>query len=122
MATKRILIVEDNEKNLKLLRDILQHAGYQVFEAIDAETGISMAEEEPPDFILMDIQLPGMNGLEALKLIKSKPGLANIPVAAVTASVMTHDEARMKDEGFDYFIPKPVEVRKLLDLVKQILQ
>jgi CheY-like chemotaxis protein len=85
-------------------------------------TGISMAEEEPPDFILMDIQLPGMNGLEALKLIKSKPGLANIPVAAVTASVMTHDEARMKDEGFDYFIPKPVEVRKLLDLVKQILQ
>jgi two-component system, cell cycle response regulator DivK len=122
MTTKRILIVEDNAKNLKLLRDVLQHVGYQVFEANDAETGISMAKEDPPDFILMDIQLPGMNGIEALKLIKSNPALTSIPIAAVTASVMTHDEARMKNEGFDYFIPKPVEVRKLLDLVKQVLQ
>ena len=122
MTTKRILIVEDNEKNLKLLRDVLQHAGYRILEANDAETGISMAEREPPDFILMDIQLPGMNGVEALKLIKSNPELAKIPIAAVTASVMTHDEARMKDEGFDYFIPKPVEIRKLLDLIRRILQ
>lgn len=117
-----ILIVEDNEKNLKLVRDVLQVKGYETLEAGTAEEGIQLARERAPDLILMDIQLPGMNGIEALKALRAEPVTAGIPVVAVTASVMQQDRQQIMRAGFDGFIEKPINLRGLLDTVQQALQ
>jgi two-component system cell cycle response regulator DivK len=116
-----ILIVEDNEKNLKLVRDVLQVKGYETLEAGTAEDGLQIARERVPDLILMDIQLPGMNGIEALKALRAEPVTAGIPVVAVTASVMQQDRQRIMHAGFDGFIEKPIKLRGLLDTVQQAL-
>ncbi len=112
-----ILIVEDNEKNMKLVRDILQAKGYQTLEAGTAEEGIKLALERIPDLVLMDIQLPGMNGMEALKVLRAEPSTAQIPVVAITASVMTQNRQQIMDTGFNGFIEKPINLKEFLATV-----
>jgi two-component system cell cycle response regulator DivK len=116
-----ILIVEDNEKNLKLVRDILQVKGYATIEAGTAEDGIRLAGERKPDLVLMDIQLPGMNGIEALKVLRADPALAAIPVIAVTASVMQQDRNLITQAGFDGYIGKPLNLKEFLEAVRAML-
>jgi len=116
-----ILIVEDNEKNLKLLRDVLQVKGYETVDAGTAEDGLRLARERKPKLILMDIQLPGMSGVDALKALRAEPETAGIPVVAVTASVMQQDRQQIMRAGFDGFIEKPISLRKLLETVQQAL-
>jgi two-component system cell cycle response regulator DivK len=113
-----ILIVEDNEKNMKLVRDILQAKGYQTLEAVNAEDGVKLAAERNPDLVLMDIQLPGMNGMEALKVLRADPVTEAIPVVAITASVMTQDRQKIMDSGFNGFIEKPINLREFLATVQ----
>ncbi len=117
-----ILIVEDNDKNMKLVRDILQAKGYQTLEAVNAEDGIRLAVEKKPDLVLMDIQLPGMNGIEALKVLRADPVTAHIPVVAVTASVMQQDKRQVVDSGFNGFIEKPINLKEFLASVKSVLE
>jgi two-component system, cell cycle response regulator DivK len=116
-----ILIVEDNDKNLKLVRDILQAKGYTTLEAGTAEDGIRLAREHVPDLVLMDIELPGMNGIEAMKILRSDAKTSHIPVAAVTASVMQQDRNKIMAAGFDDYIAKPIELKGFLATVKQLL-
>jgi two-component system cell cycle response regulator DivK len=115
---KLVLIVEDNEKNMKLVRDILQAKGYETMEAGNAEDGIKLALGRIPDLILMDIQLPGMNGMEALKVLRDETSTAHVPVVAITASVMTQDRQQIMDTGFDGFIEKPINLKEFLATVQ----
>ena len=116
-----ILIVEDNEKNLKLVRDVLQVKGYKTLEAGTAEDGIKLAGEHMPDLILMDIHLPGMNGIDALRVLRSDTATAPIPVIAVTASVMQQDRKLITDAGFDGYVGKPINLKEFLDAVRDML-
>ena len=122
MTSKRILIVEDNEKNLKLIRDLMVYAGYETMEAVTGEEGVEKANRESPDLVLMDIQLPGLNGIEALLQLRSNPLTENIPVVAVTASAMTEDEQRIQSAGFDGYLRKPIDIDHVLATVKEILE
>jgi|SRR5215471_5974791 len=117
-----ILIVEDNEKNLKLVRDVLQVKGYQTVDAGTAEAGLAIAREKNPDLVLMDIQLPGMNGIDALKALRADPATAGIPVVAITASVMQTDRRQIVGAGFDGFVEKPVNLKNLLDSVQHAVR
>jgi two-component system cell cycle response regulator DivK len=117
-----ILIVEDNDKNLKLVRDILQVKGHATVEAGTAEDGIRIAGERKPDLILMDIQLPGMNGIDALGVLRSEPATARIPVIAVTASVMQQDRKHITEAGFDAYLGKPLDLKEFLATVKRVLE
>ena len=117
-----VLIVEDNDKNLKLVRDVLQVKGYSTLEAGSAEDGIRLATERVPDLVLMDIQLPGMNGIEALKVLRSQAATASIPVIAVTASVMEQDRNQITKAGFDGYIGKPLNLKEFLDTVRATLE
>ncbi|HJY57797.1 MAG TPA: response regulator [Streptosporangiaceae bacterium] len=116
-----ILLVEDNERNLKLLRDVLDYAGYDVRVARTAEDGISLAASEPPDLVLMDLQLPGIDGMEALRRLRESPRTADIPVVAVTAQAMKDDRERALDAGFNGYIEKPISVRTFPDQVRRFL-
>ena len=116
-----ILIVEDNDKNLKLVRDVLQVKGYDTIEAGTAEDGIRLAGERHPDLILMDIQLPGMSGIDALRVLRANPATAAIPVIAVTASVMQQDRSQITEAGFDGYIAKPLDLRPFLESVRAML-
>jgi two-component system cell cycle response regulator DivK len=116
-----ILIVEDNEKNLKLVRDVLQAKGYRTLEAGTAEDGLKIARGQAPDLILMDIQLPAMGGIEALKALRADPATAVLPVVAITASVMQQDRQEIMRAGFDGFIEKPINLRGLLDTVQKAM-
>jgi two-component system cell cycle response regulator DivK len=119
--TYAILVVEDNERNLKLLRDVLEYAGYAVRVARTAEDGIASAVSEPPDLVLMDLQLPGIDGMEALRRLRESPRTADIPVVAVTAQAMKHDRERALEAGFNGYIEKPISVRAFPDQVRQFL-
>jgi two-component system cell cycle response regulator DivK len=121
MANELILIVEDNEKNRKLVRDVLQHRGYRTLEAETAEDGIRLARESRPALILMDIQLPGINGIEALGRLRADERTKKIPVIAVTASAMTHDRQKIMAAGFDGYQTKPINVKEFLEAVRQML-
>jgi len=112
-----ILIVEDNEKNMKLVRDVLQVKGYRTLEAGSAEDGIRLAIEHKPDLVLMDIQLPGMNGIDALGVLRKDATTAGIPVIAVTASVMQQDRKLITEAGFDGYVGKPINLVEFLDAV-----
>ena len=116
-----ILIVEDNDKNLKLVRDVLQVKGFSTLEAGTAEDGIKLAAESKPDLILMDIHLPGMNGIEALKVLRADTATSKIPVIAVTASVMQQDRKLITEAGFDGYVGKPINLKEFLDAVRDIL-
>ena len=119
MAGELILIIEDNEKNLKLVRDILQFKGYQTIEARNAAEGIALAATHVPDLILMDIQLPDMDGLTLLKHLRGKPATAAIPVVALTAFAMKDDRQRFLNAGFDGYIEKPINVRAFPEQIQR---
>lgn len=121
MTGARVLVVEDNPKNLKLLRDVLDHSGYQVVAATTGEDGARLAGEVEPDLILMDLQLPGIDGTEALRRIRSTTQGASVPVLAVTAFAMDADRNRALDCGFDGYVQKPLSVRDLLRQVRDTL-
>jgi two-component system cell cycle response regulator DivK len=121
MANELILIVEDNEKNLKLVRDVLQYRGYQTIEAGTGEEGVRLAKERNPDLVLMDIQLPGIDGITALGQLRADASTRAIPVIAVTASAMTHDRKKIMAAGFDGYQSKPIKVREFMDAVREML-
>ena len=121
MAGELILIVEDNEKNRKLVRDVLQFKGYRTLEAETAELGLSLARESQPALILMDIQLPGMNGIDALAHLRADASTRHIPIVAVTASAMMQDRQRILAAGFDAYQSKPIDVKGFIALVAEIL-
>ncbi len=121
MANELILIVEDNPKNLKLVRDTLQVTGYQTIEAETGEEGVRLAHERRPALILMDIQLPGISGIDALGQLRADPATRSVPVIAITASVMPQDQRKVMAAGFDGFQGKPISVRQLLAMVREIL-
>ncbi len=117
-----ILIVEDNEKNMKLARDVLQAKGYQTLEAVNGEDGVRLALEHIPDMVLMDIQLPDINGIEAFARIRANAATAAVPVVAFTASVTPMDRSRITDAGFDSFIGKPINLKEFLETVRKTLE
>jgi two-component system cell cycle response regulator DivK len=121
MSATRILVVEDNPKNLKLVRDVLQYSGYEVLEATSGEDGVRMARELSPDLILMDLQLPGISGAEALRQIRDEPVTGSVPVVAVTAFAMAEDRRRAFDSGFNGYVEKPISVRSLPQQVHDFL-
>ncbi len=122
MANELILIVEDNEKNRKLVRDVLQVKGYKTIETETGEEGIHMAQESQPALILMDIQLPGIDGITALKRLKADPKTRDIPVVAITASTMTLKREAMLAEGFDGYQNKPISIKDFLEEVGKVLE
>jgi CheY-like chemotaxis protein len=121
MTGELILIIEDNEKNRKLVRDVLNVKGYTTVESETAEEGLKLAIEKSPALILMDIQLPGMDGITALKELRAEPRTKNIPAIAITASAMTYNRLTMMAEGFDGFQSKPITVKDFLEEVRRVL-
>jgi two-component system cell cycle response regulator DivK len=121
MASELILLVEDNEKNRKLAHDVLVHQGYRVADAESAEVALRLVREQAPSLVLMDIHLPGMNGIEALQQLRADPATRGIPVMAVTASAMTHDRAKIMAAGFDGYQSKPISVKPFLAAVRELL-
>ncbi len=119
MADELILIVEDNEKNRKLVRDVLRFKGYRTLEATTAAEGIALAAAERPALILMDIQLPDMDGIAAIGRLRDAPDTASIPVVAVTAQAMAGDRERILGAGFDGYLVKPIAIRELPEQVRQ---
>ena len=117
-----ILIVEDNEKNMKLVRDILQHKGHATLEATTGEEGVQLALARRPDLILMDIQLPGIDGIEALRRIREDGALDAVPVVAISASVMPDDQRHIVASGFDAFLTKPISLKPFLATVERFLK
>jgi len=116
-----ILIVEDHALNRKLVRDVLRATGYTTVETETAEEGLILAQQHRPALILMDIQLPGINGIEALERLRADPLTRAIPVIAVTASAMTHNRQQILAAGFDGYQPKPISLHGLLDAVREML-
>ena len=121
MPGHRILVVEDNPLNLKLVRDVLTASGYDVVEAQTGEDGVNLAADCAPDLVLMDLQLPGIDGYEALRLIRGDPRIAEVPVVAVTAFAMREDRERTARAGFDGYLSKPISVRDLPSQVGDFL-
>ena len=121
MANELVLIIEDNEKNRKLVRDVLQVKGYKTIESETAEEGLKLAIEQSPALILMDIQLPGMDGITALKQLKADAKTKSIPVIAVTASAMSFKRQTMLAEGFDGYQTKPISLKDFLGEVERVL-
>lgn len=121
MANELVLIVEDNDKNRKLARDVLQVKGYQTVDTDNAEEGIRLARERKPALILMDLHLPGIDGIEALGRLRSDPGTKRIPVIAVTASAMTEDNQKIIAAGFDGLQTKPIHVNDFIRAVGDML-
>ncbi len=121
MAGELILIIEDNEKNRKLERDVLQFHGYAIAEAETAEEGLRLARESVPALILMDIQLPGMNGIEALAELRADPLTRSVPIIAVTASAMMQDRQKIMAAGFDGYQSKPINVKEFVAAVRHTL-
>ena len=116
-----ILIVEDNEKNMKLARDVLQFNGFRTLEAVTAEQGLALASEHCPDLILMDIQLPGMDGVTALRRLRDDPATAEIKIVALTAFAMKDDRERFVGAGLDGYLSKPISIRELPAQIRQLL-
>jgi len=117
---KLVLIVEDNEKNMKLARDVLKARGYETLEAVTGEEGVKLALERKPDLVLMDIQLPGINGVEAFRRIRANAATTHIPIAAVTASVTPTDRGEINAAGFDAFLSKPINIKEFLETVGRL--
>jgi two-component system cell cycle response regulator DivK len=122
MRPQRILVVEDNPKNLKLVRDVLEYAGYEIVEATTGAEGVRIAAADPPDLVLMDLQLPDIDGAEALRLIRDASTARHVPVVAVTAFAMDEDRERAYDSGFDGYVEKPISVRALPEQVRGYLE
>jgi two-component system cell cycle response regulator DivK len=121
MTSARILVVEDNPKNMKLVRDVLEFSGYEVIEATSGEDGVRLAKRERPHLILMDLQLPGIDGVEALRRIRVGHDNHDVPVVAVTAFAMDEDRTRAFASGFDGYLEKPINVRRFPQQVREFL-
>ena len=121
MAGELILIVEDNANNRMLVRDVLQSRGYQTAETETGEEALALARDARPALILMDIQLPGMNGMDALARLRADASTRDIPVMAVTASAMTHDRQKIMAAGFDAYQSKPLNIREFVEAVRTVL-
>jgi CheY-like chemotaxis protein len=119
MTGERVLVVEDNEKNMKLFRDVLVATGYRTLEATTGGEAVDMASEHTPDLVLMDIQLPDLDGVQALHRLRENERTATIPIVALTAQAMHGDRERFLAEGFDGYMSKPVDVRELIAIVRQ---
>ena len=119
--SRTILVVEDNPLNQKLVRDVLQHAGYDVLAASTGEEGVTLATQQPPDLVLMDLQLPGIDGTEALHQLRAHPSSRGVPVVAVTAFAMRADRERVRAAGFDGFVEKPISTRALPEQVRRFI-
>jgi len=119
--SKRVLVVEDNEDNRRILRDLLSGAGYEMIEAWDGEAAIVKAPHEKPDLILMDIQLPGIDGYETTRRIKADPSLAAIPIIVVTSYALSGDEEKARAAGCDAYVAKPYSPKQLLAMVREFL-
>lgn len=114
----RILIIEDNPSNMKLVSEVLIHSGYEVLQAVDAKTGITIAGEKQPQLILMDIQLPGLDGITAAKILKSDKKTRHIKIIALTSFALKGDKDRILEAGCDSYIAKPIDYKKLLEMIK----
>ena len=121
MAGELILIIEDNDKNLKLVRDVLQFNDYETAEAMTAEDGLVLARSQHPALILLDIQLPGMDGFAALRQLRADPITKSTPVMAVTASAMEQDRQKILEAGFDGYMTKPINVKKFTEEIRKVL-
>ena len=121
MNKKTVLVIEDNALNMKLVRSLLSIGKYGMIEAMDAESGIKIAREKRPNLILMDIQLPGMDGLDATRIIKSDPTLKDVTIIALTSHAMDGDEGRAKEAGCDGYISKPIDTKAFLKTVDKHL-
>jgi two-component system cell cycle response regulator DivK len=119
--SKRILIVEDQEDNRRILRDLLSATGFELLEATTGEEGVRLAEASAPDLIIMDIQMPVLDGHEATRRIKAKPALRGIPIIVVTSYALSGDEAKAKAAGADAYVAKPFSPRELLGLIRRFL-
>lgn len=122
MADELILIIEDNEKNRKLCRDVLQAKGFRTLECETAEDGLVLARDQFPALILMDIQLPGVDGITAMKQLKADATTQSIPIIAITASAMTNNRSAMLAEGFDGYQTKPITLKEFLGEVERVLK
>jgi two-component system, cell cycle response regulator DivK len=122
MAHEVILVVEDDTKSQKLVRDLLTFKGYEIIEAETGEEGVRLAQERRPNLVLMDIRLPGIDGIEALGRLRSAVATRGIPVMAMTASVMAGDRQKVLDAGFDAFQSKPINVKDFLAAVERLLE
>jgi two-component system cell cycle response regulator DivK len=118
---KRILVTEDNEDNRRILRDLLTSSGYEIIEAVTGEEGVRLAETQRPDLILMDVQLPGFDGYEATRRIKSNLALRQIPVIAVTSYALSGDDVKAREAGCDAYVAKPFSPRELLVKIRECL-
>ena len=119
--TQRILVVEDTEDNRQIIRDLLTSVGYELIEAVDGAEGVALAQSEKPDLILMDIQLPVVDGYEATRRIRAVPELANVPIIAVTSYALSGDEAKARAAGCDGYVAKPYSPRQLLAKIREHL-
>jgi CheY-like chemotaxis protein len=119
MADRQVLVVEDNEKNMKLFRDVLQAKGYTTLEATSGEDAVALAQTEEPSLVLMDVQLPGIDGIEALGRLRRDERTAAIPVLALTAQAMSGDRERFLAAGFDGYLSKPVDVVEFIHAVEE---
>ncbi len=119
--SRRILVVEDTEDNRQILRDLLTHAGFDLIEAGDGESGVALAAQAKPDLILMDMQLPVIDGYEAVRRIKANPALKATPVIAVTSYALVGDEEKARAAGCDAYVAKPFSPRQLLAKVRELL-
>ena len=117
--SKRILVVEDHEENRRIVRDLLTSASYEIVEAVTGEEGVTLAESERPDLILMDIQLPGLDGYEATRRIKANPALRQIPIIAVTSYALSGDDVKALAAGCDAYVTKPFSPRALLAKIRE---
>lgn len=121
MKAKTILYVEDNELNRKIVRDMLRRTPYRLLEATDGEAGIAMARTECPDLILMDIQLPKVSGLEAMRVLRQAPETADTPIIAITSFALSGDHQKAKDAGASAYLAKPYSPRELLEMIRELV-
>ncbi len=121
MSKKKILVIEDNAVNMELVCDLLEMAGYDIIQAADAESGIKVADKEQPDLILMDISLPGMDGLQATRVLKQRQSARQIPVVALTAHAMKGDEDKVLEAGCNGYITKPINTREFSRQIEKFL-
>jgi CheY-like chemotaxis protein len=119
MANRHVLVVEDNERNMKLVRDVLRATGYTTLEATTGEDAVELAQAHEPALVLMDVQLPGIDGLEALRRLRQDELTASIPVLAVTAQAMSGDRERFLEAGFDGYLSKPIDIAELIQVVQE---
>lgn len=122
MASTLVLVVEDNPRDVKLVRDVLQAKGYEIINADTAELGIELARNRQPNLILMDLMLPGMDGREATKILKADPKTRHIPIIAITASAMKGEREKLLAGGFDGYIPKPIDIKRLPEALVDYLR